>query len=289
MDRRHFLHAIAAAAGTEFLGVPLHPSLRPQAKAKAKAKAKKNPGNGMGRTSVSLEGCTLVAEFLVRGTAWNVYEDLGIQDGSMVFTSSTGESRLLLRHSEAATPEGTPYLGLALTDIGLSSADLLADRLLRNGDPDPEIVRSAAPPMASSDKNPRSWTTFVGTKEAYDVTPVYRTGNTRTYHPIQYSSQLREAVKNGQLYDGLVGGWMPAVRKVIPISGTSYWEIILFGDVKPNRNKYIVHTWHRTARVENGKIAEAVFGSSYPAFPPARQDPKPDEFYCALLDFVDYW
>lgn len=281
MDRRHFFYGIAAAAGTEFLGVPLQASLKPQ--------ARKKPEKGRGRTPVSLEGCTLVSQFLVGETAWKVYEDLRVRDGNMIFVSPSGESRQLPRRSEAAMAEGTPYLGLALEDIGLSSSDLLADRLLNNGDPDPEMVRSAAPPMASSDKNPRSWTTFVGTKEAYDVTPVYRTGNTRTYHPIQYSSELREALKNGQLYDGLVGGWMPAVRKVIPISGSSYWEIILFGDVTPDKNKYIVHTWHRTARIENGKIAEAVFGHSYPAFPPARQDPTPDEFYRALLDFVDYW
>jgi len=167
-------------------------------------------------------------------------------------------------------PEGVPHLGLALKDIGVSSPDLLADRLLQNGDPDPEQVKSAAPPMASAEKNPRTWTTFVGTKEAYDVTPVYRSGNTRTYHPIQYSPELREALKKGQLYDGLVGSWMPAVRKVIPISDQSHWEVIVFGDVGANKNKYIVHTWHRTALIDAGKIARVVYGHSYPAFPPGR-------------------
>jgi hypothetical protein len=32
----------------------------------------------------------------------------------------------------------------------LSSPDLLADRLLQDGDPDPERVKSAAPPTASA-------------------------------------------------------------------------------------------------------------------------------------------
>src|SRR3984957_17228203 len=145
-------------------------------------------------------------------------------------------------------PEGGSHLRPALKDIGVSSPDLIADRLLQNGDPDPEQVKSAAPPMASAEKNPRTWTTFVGTKEAYDVTPVYRSGNTRTYHPIQYSPQVREALKKGQLYDGLIGGWMPAVRKVIPVSESAYWEVVLFGEVGPNKNKETVNTWHRTAR-----------------------------------------
>jgi hypothetical protein len=240
-------------------------------------------------TTVSLDGYTLVAEFAVASERWKVYEDFRTRDGSLAFVSSTGQTRLLAKTAEASMPEGEPSLGLSLKDIGTSSPDLLADRLLRGGDPDPEKVKSAAPPMASAEKNPRTWTTFVGTKEAYDVTPVYRSGNTRTYHPIQYSPEIREALKKGQLYDGLVGGWMPLVRKVIPVSDGAYWEVLVFGDVGANKNKYIVHTWHRTARIEDGKIAKAVYGHSYPAFPPGRGDPQPAEFYRALLAFVEYW
>lgn len=280
MDRRHFLQGVAAAAGAEILASKLDAS---QSQA-AKQRRKKGTAN-----SVSIDGCTLLSQFQVGHANWKVYEDLRVRDGSIVFVSSSGESRVLTRNAEASMAEGAPYLGLALKDIGLSSPDLLADRLLQSGDPDPELVKSAAPPMASAEQNPRSWTTFVGTKEAYDVTPVYRTGNTRTYHPIQYSSQLHEALKSGKIYDGLVGGWMPAVRKVIPISTNSYWEVILFGDVAPNKNKYIVHTWHRTARIDSGKLAEVVYGHSYPSFPPARQDPQPEDFYRALLSFADYW
>jgi hypothetical protein len=238
---------------------------------------------------VSVEGYTLVSEFTAKGTVWKVYEDLRTREGSLVFMSSTGATLSLKKSAEASMQEGSPYLGLALKDVGLSSADLLADRLLAAGDPDPEAVRSAAPPMASAEKNPRVWTTFVGTKEAYDVTPVYRSGSTRTYHPGQYSSSFREAVREGQIYDGLVGGWMPAVRKVITTSSAGYWEVILFGDVRPNKNKYIVHTWHRTARIEHGQIAEVIYGSTYPAYPPAREEPKPEEFYRALLEFAEYW
>jgi len=239
--------------------------------------------------AVPVDGYTFLTEFKTESETWKVYEDLRTRDGALVFVSSTGPTRSLAKSAEASMPEGSFYLGMTLKDIGLASADLLADRLLQNGDPDPEAVRSAAPPMASAEKNPRTWTTFVGTKEAYDVTPVYRSGNTRTYHPIQYSPQLRETLKSGQLYDGLVGGWMPAVRKVIPISDQNYWEVIVFGEVGPNKNKYIVHTWHRTARVENGKIAQVVYGHSYPAYPPIRKDPQPEEFYRALLAFADYW
>ena len=285
MDRRDFLQGIAAsAAGLEVL------SGRGIAATDATLIITADAGRKLVRDpAISLEGLTFVTEFRTESETWKVYEDLRTRDGALVFVSSTGPTRSLSRSAEASMPETTPYLGFTLKDVGLSSADLLADRLLQNGDPDPDVVSSAAPPMASAEKNPRTWTTFVGTKEAYDVTPVYRSGNTRTYHPIQYSAQLREALKSGKVYDGLVGGWMPAVRKVIPIADQKYWEVIVFGEVGPNKNKYIVHSWHRTARIENGKIAELVYGHSYPAYPPIRKDPKPEEFYRALFAFADYW
>jgi hypothetical protein len=278
-NRRHFLQAMAAAtagfqvlsSGTEIFAETVKPEER---------------SSGI---RPSVEGYTLAAEFKDATASWKVYEDLRTREGSIIFVSSNGHTRELTRSAEASMAEGEYYLGLKLKDIALAPADLLADQLLKAGDPDPETVRSAAPPMASAEKNPRTWTTFVGTKEAYDVTPVYRSGSTRTYHPIQYFPEMRKALEKGQLYDGLVGGWMPAVRKIIPDSGSSYWEVILFGDVAPNKNKYIVQTWHRTTRVEDNKIVQVVYGHSYPAYPPARQDPQPIEFYRALLAFADYW
>jgi hypothetical protein len=282
MRRRDFLQGIAAtAAGLEVL--TRSGTVSAQASPSVVRKPLQKAAN------VSLEGYTSVAEFKSGADSWKVYEDLRTREGSLTFVSSSGDARILTKSAEASMPEGAPYLGLALKEISLSSPDLLADRLLQDGDPDPEKVKSAAPPMASADKNPRTWTTFVGTREAYDVTPVYRSGSTRTYHPIQYSPELREALKQGHFYDGLVGGWMPAVRKVIPISDGAYWEVILFGDTGPNKNKYIVHTWHRTARVEDGKIIKVVYGHSYPAYPPGREDPQPEEFYRALLAFAEYW
>ncbi|MGA8441123.1 MAG: Tat pathway signal protein [Candidatus Sulfotelmatobacter sp.] len=282
MRRRDFLQGVAAsAASLELLSRSDNVSGAMTLRVARRAGRKT-------AVTVSIEGYTLIAEFKAEEDSWRVYEDFRTREGSLVLKSSSGDTLVLTKSAEASMPEGNPCLGLALKDIGLSSPDLLADHLLQDGDPDPEKVKSAAPPMASAE-NPRMWTTFVGTKEAYDVTPVYRGGNTRTYHPIQYSPELHTALKKGELYDGLIGGWMPAVRKVIPISDRAYWEVILFGDVGENKNKYIVHTWHRTSLVEDGKIAQVAYGHSYPAFPPGREDPQPNEFYRTLLAFVKYW
>lgn len=282
MDRRRFLQNIAA--GTVALDRLARATIGGESNRAVEVNTPQQTG-----VPTSTDGFSEICQFTRASTKWRVYEDFRRRDGSIVFISTNGETRELIKNAEASMAEGSVYVGLTLKEIALSAPDLLADHLLKNGDPDPEVVRSAAPPIASAEKNPRTWTTFVGTKEAYDVTPVYRSGSTRTYHPVQYAPELHKALDSGQIYDGLVGGWMPAVRKVIPAGEHKYWEIVVFGDVGPNKAKYIVHTWHRTALIDDGKITKVVYGHSYPAFPPARRDPHPEEFYAALLDFSEYW
>ncbi|HTR66523.1 MAG TPA: hypothetical protein VMH85_12165 [Terriglobales bacterium] len=280
MDRRDFLQKLAvAAAAIEVLPAGVSDAQNPPTKTTPLSPSE----------PVDLSGFQLTAAFTTKTGGWKVYEDWNSREGALVFVSSRGEQIVLPKSAEASFPEADPpYLGLSLKDIGMESRDLLAERLLEKGDPDPQMVKSAAPPLASADKDGRRWTTFVGTKEAYDVAPVYYGGSTRTYHPIQYSSELHQATEKNRVYDGLVGGWMPAARKVIPVSDSEFWEIIVFGDVDAH-DKFIVQTWHRTALIKDGKIAQAVYGHSYPAFPPARQDPKAEEFYRALLAFCEYW
>ena len=293
MDRRRFLQNLAATTATmqTFSGSgsaaePLNPASVPY------------KGRELGLASapdsdINIEGHTLVCEFKMDATSWKVYEDLRTRDGSITFISSRGGKRVLMKSAEASFAETEPpYFGLNLKDIGMTGRDLLADRLLEKGDPDPELVKSAAPPQGSATGEGRPfrrfhWDTFVGTKECFDTMPVYPPGNTRTYHPVQYFPGLNAQAAQKR-YDGLIGGWMPAVRKVMPISEAAYYEVLVFGDVEAH-DQFIVQTWHRTAQIENGKIVKAVYGYSYPAFPPARQDPRPEEFYRALLVFAEYW
>lgn len=244
-----------------------------------------------GASSGQVEGHTLLCSFKTDGETWQVYEDLRVREGAITFVPSRGDRRVLTRNAEAAFAEGAPYLGLKLSDIGTSGPDLLADELLKDGDPDPERVRSAAPPQGSvhgegAFGRPR-WNTFVGTRECLDTMPVYPGGNTRTYHPVQSFPDLSAALI-AKRYEGLLGGWMPAARTVMPVSETAYYETIVFGDVEA-KDKFIVQTWHRTVRVEDGKIVKVEYGHSYPAYPPAREDPAPEEFYRALLQFSRYW
>ena len=220
--------------------------------------------------SLDIKGHTLISEFKIDATVWKVYEDLRTREGAITLVSSKDGTRVLRKSAEASFPEAGPaYLGLDLKDIGTTASDLLADRLLASGgDPDPLMVMSAAPPLGSTSSEHPSWRlpwdTIVGTKECFDTMPVFPAGSTRTYHPVQYFPELTNKAA-AKRFDGLVGGWMPAVRKVITVSESAYDEVLVFGDVQA-RDKFIVQTWHRTARVENGKITKVVYGYSYPGF-----------------------
>ncbi len=244
------------------------------------------------RSDASVDGHTKLSSFVLDGEHWTVYEDLRTRDGAITFLCSSGSARVLPKTAEAVFAEpGPKYLGLELSQIGLAAPDLLAEKLLAGGEPDEDDVRRAAPPMDSAIPKRAfyrpGWNTILGTRECSDTMPVYPAGNTRTYHPIQYFPQLTNDLAR-QRHEGLVGGWMPAARKVFPDADGSYYETIAFGDVLAH-DRFIVQTWHRTAQIRDGKILKVVYGYSYPAYDQRRQDPDPAEFYAGLLAFADYW
>jgi hypothetical protein len=234
----------------------------------------------------------LLCAFSRGDESWKVYEDLRGRDGVITFVSSTGKARVLPKTAEATfAEEGPQYIGLDLKEIGMAGPDLLADKLLSHGDPDEDEVRRAAPPMHSAAHGGRgyraSWETIVGTRECSDTMPVYPSGNTRTYHPIQSFKELTQQSANKR-HEGLVGGWMPAVRKVMPGEGDTYNEVVVFGDVLAH-DRFIVQTWHRTAHIDAGKIVKVEYGYSYPDYTRRRQEPSAEQFYLALLEFAEYW
>ena len=286
MDRRRFLKNLAAS--TAALNV-----MATVDEATANAESSPAPLREMVPSNEApVDGHTLLSTFMRTGEHWKVYEDLRTRDGVITFVSSTGSARVLRKTAEAIFPdEGPQYLGLDLKDICMSGPDLLADKLLVRGDPDEDEVRRAAPPMDSAKHGEPgyrpAWNTIVGTRECSDTMPVYPSGNTRTYHPVQYFKEL--TLERARMrHEGLVGGWTPAVRKVLPGDDGSHYEIVVFGDVHAN-DRFIVQTWHRTSHIKDGKIIKVEFGYSYPAYTRRRQPPASDEFYRGLLEFAEYW
>ena len=284
MDRRRFLQGMAAgtAAMHGFVSAAQSEDVRAVSRAQLRGTLR----------DISVEGYTELCSFELDGERWTVHEDLRTRDGVIAFVSSAGNARVLPKTAEAVFPEpGPEYLGLQLSQVGLADQDLLANKLLAHGEPDEDQVRRAAPPMDSAAPKGAhyrpGWNTILGTRECDDTMPVYPAGNTRTYHPIQYFAELTNDLARHR-WEGLVGGWMPAARKVFPGNDQSYYETIAFGDVLAH-DRFIVQTWHRTSHIRAGKIEKAVYGYSYPAYDQRRQDPEAAEFYRGLLIFAEYW
>lgn len=287
MNRRRFLQALAASAAVaNELGAPA------QQRISFAATASTTSLGTVAADKIDIVGHTLLCTFTRNAETWKVYEDLRTRDGDITFVSSKGVARALTKSAEKTfASDGPQYLGLDIKDIGLSGPDLLAEKLLAHGDPKEEEVRRVAPPMNSKhSEGPnfrQSWNTFVGTKECLDTMPVYPSGNTRTYHPVQYFEELTQERANKR-FEGLVGGWMPAVRKILPGDNGSHYEILVFGDVLA-KDRFIVQTWHRTMHVQDGRIIKVEYGYSYPSYTRRRQPPTQEEFFLGLLEFAEYW
>ncbi|HTM81343.1 Tat pathway signal protein [Asticcacaulis sp.] len=273
-DRRAFLtgSAIAAVTAPAFAGSALAgPKFTPAHEAPVSGHAK-----------------------LAAFDGWTVYEDQTKRDGVITFVS--GDQALVLpKRLEACFDDIKPsYLGLALKDICLADADLLADKLLAGGgDPDPEAVRRAAPP-AGWNYTPEglytrlAWTNFVGTRQQGDTMPVFPNGRTRGYRPEHAFPELQgdDGVKTR--WEGMLGGWLPAIHKIIEVSPTRYYDLLVFADVKAP-DALLVQTWHRTIQYDNGKPVKTAFGYSYAPYPPRRTEPSAADFYKGLFDFAAYW
>jgi hypothetical protein len=234
-----------------------------------------------------------MAAFSTPTGQWRVFEDLRDPQGALTLSDGNQACVLSKRTEPVYAEKDAPCFGMKLADIALAEADLLADHLLRHGEPDEDEVRRAAPPLASR-LNPENyygrlpWTTFVGTRQCADTMPVYTSGSTRTYHTDQVFAELHDPRRVARRREGLLGGWLPAVHKVMPIDDDSWYDVLVFADVDAT-DRFVVQTWHRTARIEHGRMVHVSYGHSYPSYPPGRLPPDAAAFYAALLRFHDDW
>ncbi|KAF1723050.1 Tat pathway signal protein [Pseudoxanthomonas wuyuanensis] len=292
MDRRQFLqHGLAATAaagsGLAIDGIAA-PAPAPAAASAVLAKPVLQPVDETG-----LHGHTRVCEFREDGIDWTVYEDLRTPQGAISFVSAAGMLALGKRTEAAFPSDQPPYFGMKLAEVALADADLLADHLLRDGDPSEQEVRDAAPPPASL-LDPKDhagrwpWTTFVGTREALDTMPILPNGRSRTWRPEHAFAELGDVPLIKRRHEGLLGGWMPAVHKVLPTSANRHYDLLVFADVRA-QDRFIVQTWHRSVLVEDGRATKTIYTHSYPEFPPRRGSATAEDFYRGLLRFAGYW
>uniref|UniRef100_L2FKN6 Secreted protein n=1 Tax=Colletotrichum fructicola (strain Nara gc5) TaxID=1213859 RepID=L2FKN6_COLFN len=116
------------------------------------------------RQEKTADGLTAIDTFTYNSETWTAYEDLTRFDGPLVLVSASGTRREIKRYVEASSDEAVSlnrtvdaYFGLdPANDVNLKQNDVLAERLLKDGEPVETHVRDVI------DLSFLPWDTYLG-------------------------------------------------------------------------------------------------------------------------------
>lgn len=175
--------------------------------------------------------------------------------------------------------------------VRASRHDVLRKQLLAtDGDPTREQVANLFPPIRRARPGGAEIPhTFVGSPESYDVVPVFYNPVTAKprVQPLAVSVEMLAAIESETLYEGLVGGWLPAALLGYPVDGVTRWESLTFGVPSPP-SPHLQPVWYRYMKITRGDVVEAhYFDSELPY--PLNDEPSAGDFYRALAHLYAYW
>jgi hypothetical protein len=215
-----------------------------------------------------------------------VFEGFSQTNGHLLFADEHGVSADLPKSSEPtwADPK-TLYRGHRLEDISSSERDLLGEEILAEpGDPNYAEVAACFAPIS------KMYTySFVGTHECVEKVGVFYGGSTPNFDPAAYVPEIRKIRDAGHVLDGLVGGWLPALRFVYPEKPGSWSELVIYAPIRvENGNQRVQPVWYRVCRVEGNALRWVRYFDSYHPFPP-RLEGQAESFYEELLAMRAGW
>jgi hypothetical protein len=211
-----------------------------------------------------------------------VFEQLKDRRGSIIYAGKAGPVLDLPKNLEATSAvPGTLYRGRTAEQIAKSDNDILGQELLDGtADPDYAAVAAALPPLRVP--------SFVGTRESDDK-PTFAFGafSDEIYVDLGKLFQgIRDARARNDVWEGLVGGWLPVNRFVFPTNEHEYWEETMFAE-EPG-HFWTQPVWYRALRVDGTQLKEAHYYYHHLPFPP-RGEPSAAEFYKALYHVHAVW
>jgi hypothetical protein len=212
-----------------------------------------------------------------------VFENVEDRKGSIVYVSKLGVILTLPKSLEpTSVAPSSLYRGRTMDEIGKTRADLLgADLLAGNDDPRYADVAAALPPLRVP--------TFVGTRHS-DEKPTYDYGgfSDEIYVDVgKIFTEIQDARNKHDVWEGLVGGWLPVVRFVFPAGEKRYWEETIFAEEAPG-HFWTQPVWYRVLLVDGGQLKEAHYFYHHLPFPP-RGEPAAADYYQALLNVHAVW
>jgi hypothetical protein len=215
-----------------------------------------------------------------------IFEDFSQTNGHLLFADTEGISVDLPKSAEPTwAGSQTLYRGHRLQDVFDSERDLLGEEILaQTGDPDYVGVAGCFAPLA------KMFTyTFVGTHECQEKVGVFYGGATPNFDPVAYIPEIRKIREAGHVLDGLVGGWLPALRFVYPEKPGDWSELVIYAPMRvEDGNQRVQPVWYRLCRVEGNALRWVRYFDSYHPFPP-RLEASPRSFYQELLGMRAAW
>lgn len=212
-----------------------------------------------------------------------VFEDIGNKKGSILYMNTEGAALRLAKSLErTSVPAETLYRGRSLDEIVGTMRDILGEEILaERGDPTFEKVAACFPPLRVP--------TFVGTRHSIDK-PTFDYGafSDEIYVDVgKVFPEIAEARKRLDVWEGLVGGWLPVPRFLFPTGEKRYWDVVIFAEEDPSKF-WTQPLWFRILCAEDGQVKEAHHFYHHLPYPP-RGEPGAGDFYKALWNVHGEW
>ena len=239
------------------------------------------------------------------GDRLGVFENVEDRKGDILYVSNAGVVVTLPKSLAATTvPPETLYNGHKAEEIfkarpprgpggvvgagggggeyGGGGRDILGEEILaKPEDPTYERVAPILPPLHAP--------TFVGTRYSIDKpTWAYGAFSDEIYVDVgKVFKEIDDARKKFDVFEGIVGGWLPVPRWLFPAGANRYWDVVIFAEEDPTKF-WTQPIWFRILLIENGQVKEAHhFYHHLPIAP--RGEPQARDFYAALLKVDREW
>jgi len=233
-------------------------------------------------------GAWTLMDVLGGATPYAVLEDFEHKDGRILFVDTDGVRAALSKSLESTRADAkTLYLGHSAQEIAASASDMLGRQILgQPGDPAYAEVARAFPPI----RGVRLGTyNFVGAPDTQDKIGFTYGGRSPNFDPAVYQPSIEVVRKQGDVWHGLVGGYLPVLRFVYPEATGDWTELLAFAPLRvTNGNNRVQPVWYRVSRIEHGALKWTLAIDSYHPFPTWKAA-DPPSFYADLLQLKQGW